>query len=447
MKKFASLSVMILLIAWLSACSEQSDEEDTTARTTPVETALIAKGDFQVDREIIGRAEAGDTSPVIPETPGELVALSVEQGDRVQKGDPIAEVNPGSRGEDQVELQEIAVRQAQSQLENARTTRQQAEKGLKNAQDQVEAAKQAQEAQQSQSEQAQQAAKAQYEEAQELADEAKKLYEAGDIPEILYNQAQSRADQAQAQYQQAKGQGASTESPVQQAEAQVASAEEQLNQAENGVEQAELQLEQTRVQLEQAQSQAANNTLTAPTAGEVANVEAGTGDMVSNQQPIATVVSLNPMTITATLTGEQLNLFEKGQDLEVKVEAREENPTATVQYVSSVPNDTGLYPVEATVDNSDETIKPGMMATFLLPEKVVENTLIVPTEAIVQEDNQSYLFQVEEDAVKRVDIEVLSSQSDRSAIEADLPEGAEIVTTGQLTLNDGGKITVIEEDA
>ncbi|MCA0970997.1 efflux RND transporter periplasmic adaptor subunit [Halobacillus litoralis] len=440
------LVVLMVLLIGIAGCSNPDTEEEAEPRVTPVETAPVTKGDFVVDREIVGRATSANTSPVISEVPGEIVSIEVEKGDRVAKGDALAVVDPGT-GQNQIELQQIAVRQAEKQLENAQISKQQAAQGVDNAAEQVQLAKQAANAEQSQTSQSVQAARQQYEQAQQLANQTRQLADDGVIPEPLAVQAQNRADQAHAQVQQLQGQAPQSSSAISQAEAQLDQARQQSEQAQVAVEQAELQVEQAQVQLQQAEEQSANRTITAPASGEVSTLNAGTGDLVTNQQPFASIVSLNPMTITAALTPEQLGLFTKGEELDVEVDAISQTIPSTIGYVSSVPDDTGLYPVEARIANENEAVKPGMMATFLLPEIVVENALIVPTDAVVENGNEAYVYHVVDGKAVRVDVTVLEAQTDQMAIEADLPETAEVIKSGQLTLTDGSAVTLMKEDA
>ena len=441
------LSILVFMLFFVTACMQEEASEEVEERITPVNVESVKKEDFVIERKIVARATSADSSPVISETPGELVTLNVAKGDRIEEGETLAVVSPGGNAENQIELQQIAVRQAEKQLENAQISEDQAAQGVESAKDQVELAKQASQSEESQTAQAAEAAKQQYEQAQQLADETKKLADEGTIPDALFQQAQNRADQAYAQYQQLQGQQPQSSSAVAQAEAQVDQAQQQLEQARVAVDQAELQVEQANVQLNQAQNQAANEAITAPTTGEVSTLEAGEGDLVTNQQPFATIVSLDPMTITASVTSEQLSLFNKGDELEIELPSLEEQVTSTVDYISSVPDDTGLYPVEATVSNSDEKIKPGMMATFLLPENIVEDSLIVPTDSLVEQNDETFVYQVVDEQAVRVDVSILESQTDFTAVSGDLPEGAEVITTGQLTLSDGDKVTIMEEDS
>ncbi|MFG6147351.1 efflux RND transporter periplasmic adaptor subunit [Halobacillus sp. B23F22_1] len=439
------LSLLLITTTTLAACNNE-DTEPEEERTTPVEVAEVTQDDFTIERKIAGRAAADEGTPVTPSIAGELVTLNVAKGDRIEQGETIGVVSPPDQGS-QVELQEIAVRQAQSQLDDARTQYDQAVEGVETAEDQVEVARQATN---SESSQMTEQAREQYESAQQIADETKKLADEGNVPESIYEEAQNRADQAQSQFNQASDQGGMSSSAVAEAEAQVEQAEQAVAQAESAVEQAELGVEQAQIQLEDAREQSENEPVIAQESGEIASVEASEGDQVSNQQPFATIMSLNPMTITASITDEQLSLFEEGQEIEVEIPTLDETVTASIDYVPSVPDDTNLYPVEASVDNAEETIKPGMMASFLLPENVVEDALIVPTNAVVEQSGETYVYllneEEEETVVERIDIEVVESQSDRSAITGEVTSEDEVVTSGQLTLTDGAKVEVMKED-
>ncbi|MCP3027606.1 efflux RND transporter periplasmic adaptor subunit [Halobacillus sp. A5] len=437
------LSLLLITATTLTACSSNSDDTQEE-RTTPVEVAEVTQEDFTIERKIAGRAATDEGTPVTPSIAGELVTLNVAKGDRIEEGETVGVVSPADQGS-QVELQEVAVEQAQSQLDDARTQYDQAVEGVDTAEEQVDLAREASGAE---AEQTTEQARQQYESAQQIADETKKLADEGTVPESIYEQSQERADQAESQLNQASDQGGMTSSAAAEAEAQVEQAEQAVSQAESAVEQAELGLEQAQIQLDDAREQSENEAVIADETGEVASVEASEGDQVSNQQPFATIISLNPITITASITDEQLSLFNEDEEIDIEIPTIDETVTATIDYVPSVPDDTNLYPVEAAVDNAEENIKPGMMASFLLPENVVEDALIVPADAVVEQSGESYIYllNADGDEVERVDIEIEESQSDRTAITGDISAGDTVVTNGQLTLDDGAQVEVMKED-
>ncbi|SDJ27890.1 efflux RND transporter periplasmic adaptor subunit [Salimicrobium halophilum] len=265
------------------------------------------------------------------------------------------------------------------------------------------------------------------------------------------SQAQSSREEAQEAVNDARDQKESAGNGFlgpseQELEAQVSQAEQQLDQAESSVEQARLQVEQAQIQLEQAQDQAAPETITAPRSGIVTSIEGNVGDIATNQQPFMTIVATDPAVITASIPAGQLPLFQENESYRTAMDVLANPNEATVTYVSSVPGDTGLYDVEAEIPNPNNVIKPGMMATLLLPETVVDNTIIIPTEALVQTSEEAYVYKIEEDTAVQVPVSVEASQTEESAVTGDLDEGDRIVTSGQITLTDGATIRVIGED-
>ncbi|MBM7551726.1 efflux RND transporter periplasmic adaptor subunit [Thalassobacillus pellis] len=431
------------IVLTVSGCSN-NETADEAEQVTPVEVAQVKKGDLQVEREITGRSLPSSSSPVLPRTQGEVTSVRVAKGDMVEKGDTIAVIDSAGAA-NQVELQEIAVQQAEKQLENARIAKQQAALAVENAKKQAQLARKASSGI-GQLEQVQAAASEQLEQMEELAGQAEELAKNGTIPKGISDQAQTLMEQAFSQYQESLGQVGANQVSAAQAESQVTQAEERLRQAEAGVEQARLQVEQAQLQLEQARKQAANNTITAPASGEITSLSAKEGTFVSGQQPLATVVSYNPITIEAQVTADQLSLFKKGQEVTVAIDGLENKLKTTIQYVSSVPGESGLYAVEAEVENESQAIKPGMIATFLLPENLANDALIVPTEAVVQEGEEAFVYKVINDKAKKVAVTVVEAQSDKTAIKGKLSDGTTVVTTGQFALSDDSRVTVIGED-
>ncbi|MTW87602.1 efflux RND transporter periplasmic adaptor subunit [Virgibacillus dakarensis] len=177
-------------------------------------------------------------------------------------------------------------------------------------------------------------------------------------------------------------------------------------------------------------------------AGEIANLTAEEGSLVSNEDPIAVIADFDTLKIQLTVTSDELNLFEKEAKHNATIDGNEGK--AEITSIAKLPNDTGLYPVEATIDNENEEMLPGEVATLYVPEKKVKDTLIVPTAAIVEEGGESFVYVVKDGKVVKTDVKVKEGQSDKTAIEGELKKGAEVVTSGQLTLEDGSKVNVVK---
>src|SRR5690625_1146951 len=95
MKKLSiTVLLRLLLSVVLFACSndEEADDEKDEDKTIAVETAEVKKKDLIVEKAVYGRIAASSMTPVMPQGPGELDELKVENGDKVKKDDTVAVV-------------------------------------------------------------------------------------------------------------------------------------------------------------------------------------------------------------------------------------------------------------------------------------------------------------------------------------------------------------------
>ncbi|WP_099159433.1 efflux RND transporter periplasmic adaptor subunit [Virgibacillus ndiopensis] len=181
----------------------------------------------------------------------------------------------------------------------------------------------------------------------------------------------------------------------------------------------------------------------APKSGQVANLTAEEGSIVSNSEPLAVIANLDSLKLQFNVTADDLGLFEKEAKHNAVIDGEELE--AEVNSIGSMPNDTGLYSVEATINNEDAEILPGLVAVLHVPEQKVKDTIIVPTETIVEESGESFVYVVKDDQVAKINVTLKETQSNKTAIEGEVKKGDQVVTSGQLTLTDGSKVNVVKE--
>jgi RND family efflux transporter MFP subunit len=181
-------------------------------------------------------------------------------------------------------------------------------------------------------------------------------------------------------------------------------------------------------------------TIPAPADGVIANLEASEGEMVSNEDPFALVMDLEELNVEFSVTAAVRDIFSLNDTYTVTQGGTEYD--ATITQIESLPDDTGLYPVTAEIENPNTTILPGMVVQLNAIEEVIEDALIVPSSAVVQENNESFVYVIDNDIAHQREVEVLAMDSDTTVIEGDLTAGDEVVTSGQLTLSDGDQVDV-----
>lgn len=187
-----------------------------------------------------------------------------------------------------------------------------------------------------------------------------------------------------------------------------------------------------------------DQTIRANTAGVVAQLKAKEGSFQSNEEPLLIIADLDTMLIHYAVTSDARELFKLDEEMTVHMD--KETYKARVTSIDSLPNETGQYTIELELDNEDSKVLAGVPAKVILAEKKVKQTKIVPTEAILTEGDEQFVFIVKDDSVERVIVEVEETQSEKSAVKAGLEKDDQVVVKGHFTLTDQAKVDIQKED-
>lgn len=191
------------------------------------------------------------------------------------------------------------------------------------------------------------------------------------------------------------------------------------------------------------QTRVGKQTIKAPRAGEIMQLKAKEEDLISEEDPLAMIVDLDDMIAQVGVTHTIRALLKQDMTVEALIEG--ETYDATITSISQLPDDTGLYPIEAMIKNDDHIILSGMIAELRIPEVREEHATIVPTEAVIEESDGDFVFIVNDDQAVKMEVSILDMQSDQTAIEGDINEGDQVVVNGQITLADGVRVNVVKE--
>jgi len=133
----------------------------------------------------------------------------------------------------------------------------------------------------------------------------------------------------------------------------------------------------------------------APQSGRVIAVSAGKGEMRNdNNQPLATVADLSVVWLTIHVPERDLRLFRKNAPVEALFESYPgEKFKGTVTHLGDViTEETRVASMRVELPNPNDRLKPGMYATVTVPT-VMEQTLSVPAEAILQVGADAFVFE------------------------------------------------------
>ncbi len=167
------------------------------------------------------------------------------------------------------------------------------------------------------------------------------------------------------------------------AKAQLDLAEAQIAQAEANLSGARLELSKTRV--------------VAPFDGWVGKRYLDLGDLASTNRPVFSVVDLSIIKSTIPITEKDAGRIDRGQPATVRTDAFPgkvfEGHVARIASVFDP--ETNTTEAEVEVANPEATLKPGMFADVSVTYKTEPTALLVPSSAVVETENEHYVYLVE----------------------------------------------------
>lgn len=198
---------------------------------------------------------------------------------------------------------------------------------------------------------------------------------------------------------------------------------------------------QARAQAAGARASIGDRVVTAPFSGWVSLRNISPGAVVSAGTEIATVSDLSAIKLDFSVPETVLSAIRPGLTIDARSAAYPEQPfrgqIATIDPVID-PN-TRAVKVRARLPNPDRKLKPGMLLTVGI-ETMPRMSLSVPELAVIGEGNSRFVYLVEKDKAKRVEVRTGVRSNGRIEVLQGLRPGQQVVTEGVVKLSDGMKV-------
>ena len=240
--------------------------------------------------------------------------------------------------------------------------------------------------------------------------------------------------------------GAASQLEVDQAEVNyqtaVATRNSTLSQLEAGIQSAQSSLDQLDTALENVD---ASGNVIAPISGTLATMNAQAGSFISNSLPLAVIEGGEAMKVTVSVSEVLVPQLAIGDEAEVTVDAADQTFTAAIRSVERAANaQTSLYTVTLTVPADVSGLLSGMFADVTFRTNVSENTLVIPSDAILTSEDTQYVFVVEDDAARYVEVTAGLTGNGVTEVLSGLTEGQQLVVVGQQYLADGDPVRIVD---
>jgi HlyD family secretion protein len=418
----------------------------------------VKEGGLQGGSKLLGEVSPSVSVSVIPKVSGTLASLLVKKGDIVKQGQVIARL-------DQADYI-LGVKQAEATLNSARASLAQAQAGVSTAKASLAQAQASVDVANSSLAQAKSthgvnaAGNTSYEIARQSVaiaqanyNRVKSLVDAGAASALELEQAESALLQAKSMLNQsaqadAQGKGAIEVAKSSVKQAQVSAdktAKASIQQAIGGEKAARASVQQAQVGLERARTALNDTVMKAPITGIVSSVGYDTGELVSSQQPVVTIINVNPVLVKVNVSETMISKFAKGSTVDVEIPALGKTVKGKVTYAGvEADRQSKMFPVEIEIANGNGEILPGMKVNVLDSQMESQKGLLVSTDAIVEKDGKKYVYIVEGTrAIKRA-IVTAEGNSTQVLVVNGLKAGDKVVVKGQTQLKDQSQIRIVK---
>jgi RND family efflux transporter MFP subunit len=191
-----------------------------------------------------------------------------------------------------------------------------------------------------------------------------------------------------------------------------------------------------------------NTILRSPISGIVTARNYDEGDMYAMAQPLFVVQNITPVKMLGNISENNYSKIKKGMEVDIVADAFPgETFKGKVNLVyPTIDARSHTFPVEITVDNKDEKLRPGMFARVTV-NYGTNYRVVVPDNAVLKQvgADDKYVYVVNEDnTVTYTPVKLGVRMGDKYEIISGLDDGATIVTTGQTRLKNNIKVDIVK---
>ena len=239
--------------------------------------------------------------------------------------------------------------------------------------------------------------------------------------------------------------GAASQLEVDQAELNysnaVAGRNSALSQLESSIQSAKSGLAQLDTALENVD---ADGNVIAPMAGTLVTMSAVENSFISNSMPLAVIDGPDQMKVSVSVSEALVPKLTIGAAADVYVSAIDESFSAVIRSVEQAANvQTRLYTVTLTVPAEVGGLLSGMFADVTFFTDVSQNAVVVPTESILTSGGSQYVFVVENDTARYLEVSTGLTGNGVTEVTSGLTAGQQLVTVGQAYLHEGDPVRVV----
>ncbi|CDG19234.1 conserved protein of unknown function [Xenorhabdus doucetiae] len=209
-----------------------------------------------------------------------------------------------------------------------------------------------------------------------------------------------------------------------------------------------------RAAIRQTEALIAQKAIRAPFSGTIGIRQVHEGQYLQAGDPIANLVDAKHLRLNFSLDEQASPELKVGQQVNVRVDAYQDQTfPAKISAIDPLIAQSRMVQVQAILNNPDGKLKAGMYANIQVVHQDKAPSLILPETAVTYTAYGSTVFVVNPPSsanqvmtVKRVPVDVGQRWEGLVEIQKGVSRGDQVVTSGQLKLNDGTPVIASADD-
>ncbi|MDJ0758688.1 MAG: efflux RND transporter periplasmic adaptor subunit [Woeseiaceae bacterium] len=184
------------------------------------------------------------------------------------------------------------------------------------------------------------------------------------------------------------------------------------------------------------------SSIRAPISGVVTSRDIKAGQTLATNQLAFQIADTSELVAYLQIPQGELGKFDMGDKAMLSVDALPDVPFYSVVRRISPTIDTrsGTFRATVVIDNTIGLLAPGMFGRFTVAYEKHDGALTIPEQAIVEEDDERYVFVVKNNEVERRSVRVgIKYMNDVEILEG-LAADEQVVVVGHSSLRDGARV-------
>ena len=210
------------------------------------------------------------------------------------------------------------------------------------------------------------------------------------------------------------------------------------------------ELDNSKLQLDVAKTNQRNLTentfLLSPISGVITARNYDNGDMYSAQQPVLTVMQINPVKLLINISESYYSQVKIGMPIDIKLDvfAGETFKGKVKLIYPTIDERTRTFAVEIKMINNNNKVRPGMFARVTM-EFGKAKRLVVPDQSIIKQSGSGarFVYIYSDGKVQYKQVEIGRRVGNEYEIISGIANGQQVVVSGQSRLVDGIKVKVV----